>query len=353
MLRLPRKRVKPVGAPPGTLVHTGRKRTEEVRITVLDYDAEKFEELEITEIEDGFRYLDSPTVTWINIDGLHEVDVIEKLGEHLEIHPLVLEDILYVEQRPKVEDLDDYMFFVIKMLTRMPERGTDVEHISLILGPNWVISFQEVPGDIFGEIRGRLRKAKGRIRSLGADYLCYRLLDTIVDHYYVVLDDIAAQIEEIEDEMERSPTPDTQRHIHLLKHELLHIRKNIWPLRDAVREFEQSESHLVSDEVRHFLSDVRDHTFQVIDTLDTHREMVSGLQDLYLSVISNRMNEVMKVLTIIATIFIPLTFIAGIYGMNFQFMPELAWRPAYFIVLAVMIVVAGGMVYFFHRKKWL
>lgn len=353
MLRLSRKRVKPVGAPPGTLVHTGRKRTEEIHITVIDYDAEKYEELEISEIGNSFRYLDSPTVTWINIDGLHEVDVIEKLGKHLGIHPLVLEDVLYVEQRPKVEDLDNYLFLVVKMLIREPEKGIDVEHISLILGPNWVISFQEVPGDIFGEIRDRLRKAKGRIRSLGADYLCYRLLDTIVDHYYVVLDDTATQIEEIENQMEGSPTPETQRHIHLLKHELLHIRKNIWPLREAVREFEESESRLVSDEVQHFLSDVRDHTFQVIDTLDTHREMVSGLQDLYLSVISNRMNEVMKVLTIIATIFIPLTFLAGIYGMNFQFMPELGWQPAYFIVLGVMLVVAAGMIFFFRRKKWL
>jgi len=353
MLRLSRKRVKPVGAPPGTLVHTGRKRTEEVQITVIDYDAEKYEELKVSDIDEGFKYLDSPTVTWINIDGLHEVDVIEELGEHLEIHPLVLEDVLYVEQRPKVEDFDDYLFLVVKMLTRVPEKGIDVEHISLILGSNWVISFQEIPGDIFVEIRERLRKAKGRIRSLGADYLCYRLLDTTVDHYYVILDEVAEQIEELESQLEGSPTPETQRRIHLLKHELLHIRKNIWPLREAVREFEQIESQLVSDEVRQFLSDVRDHTFQVIDTLDTYREMVSGLQDLYLSAISNRMNEVMKVLTIIATIFIPLTFIAGIYGMNFQYMPELTWRPAYFIALGVMVITAFGMVAFFHRKKWL
>ena len=353
MLNLHRKRVKPVGAPPGMLVHTGKRKTEEIRITVIDYDEDRYEEREVSTIEESFAFFGTPTVTWVNIDGLHEVEVIERIGEQLGIHPLVLEDVLYVDQRPKVEDHEEYLFIVLKMLTRGSEGQTEVEHISFILGPGWVLSFQEQPGDIFDEIRTRLRQAKGRIRSLGPDYLCYRLIDTTVDHYYVLLDNLAEQVAVIEEELEGSPTPDTQRRIHTLKHQLLQIRKNIWPLREAIRELEQSESKLVTDEVRKFLADVRDHVFQIVDTLDSYREMVSGMQDLYLSVISNRMNEVMKVLTIIATIFIPLTFLAGIYGMNFQFMPELGWRPAYFVVLGVMIAVAGGMFVFFRRKNWL
>ena len=353
MLNLTRKRVKPVGAPPGLLVHTGVQKTEKVRITVIDYRDDHYEEHEISDIEKCFDYLDTPSATWVNIDGLHEVEVIEKLGNRLNIHPLVQEDVLHVGQRPKAEDFEDIIFIVLKMLTRGSNDEIDMEHISLILGPNWVLSFQEEPGDIFNEIRTRLRKAKGRIRSLGSDYLCYRLIDTIVDHYFLLLDEIAEKVAALEEELEGSPTTDTQRKIYSLKHELLYMRKNIWPLREAVRELEQSESSLITDEVRTFLSDVRDHTFQVVDSLDTYREMVSGMQDLYLSVISNRMNEVMKVLTIIATIFIPLTFIAGIYGMNFQFMPELGWRPAYFILLGVMLIIAAGMVVFFRRKKWL
>ena len=353
MLRLPRRRVKPVGAPPGTLVHTGTQKTDHVRITVIDYNADTFQEQEIDRIEDCFGYIPPDTVTWVNIDGLHEVEVIEALGEELGIHKLVLEDILYVEQRPKVEDHGDYLFIVVKMLTRNEDGEVESEHISLLLGPNWIISFQELPGDIFEDIRSRLRKAKGRIRELGADYLCYRLLDTIVDHYYVILDETAEKIATIEEELEGAPSSATQHRIYTLKHELLFLRKRILPLREAVKELEESESTLVTEEVCRYLSDTRDHTFQVMETLDSYREMVSGLQDLYLSVISARMNEVMKVLTIIATIFIPLTFIAGIYGMNFQFMPELGWRPAYFVVWGIMLSVAAGMFVYFKRKKWL
>jgi magnesium transporter len=352
MLKLHRKRVKPVGAPPGTLVHTGVKRADEVRITVIDYDSETYEEREIADIEECFGHLDSPTITWVNIDGLHEVEILEKLGNRLDIHALVLEDVLYVDQRPKVEDLDEYIFIALKMLTRGSDGEVEAENISLILGPNWVISFQERTGDIFDEVRARLRRVKGRIRSLGADYLCYRLVDSIVDHYYLLLDETALRIESIESEVESEPTPDTQHGIYRLKHELLFFRKNVWPLREAIRELELCDSDLLTAEVRRFLSDVRDHTFQVIDVLDAYREMTAGMQDLYLSVISNRMNEVMKVLTIIATIFIPLTFIAGIYGMNFSYMPELAWRPAYFITLGVMAVIAVVMVAFFRRRKW-
>jgi len=239
-----RKQVKPAGAPPGELIHTGEQRTEQVRISVIDYDQDQFEESEVYGIEECFTHLDDPTVTWVNIDGLHEVEVIRSAGQHLNIHPLVLEDILHVDQRPKVEDHGDYLFIVIKMLVRDDETGLRAEHVSLILGKNWVLSFQEIPGDVFGTIRERLRDAKGRIRSLGADYLCYRLLDTIVDHYFVLLNDSAEKIEGLEEELQADPDEDTLRRIHALKHELLYLRKQIWPLREAVRELEQSESKL-------------------------------------------------------------------------------------------------------------
>ncbi len=352
MLKLFRKSVKPAGAPPGTLVHTGRRKADRVTITLIDYDADRFEEREVTDLTECFDRLDDRTATWVNIEGLHEVEVVRSLGEHLGIHPLVLEDILYVDQRPKAEDHDDHLFIVVKMLTRDEAGEVEAEHISLILGPHWVISFLEQSGDVFDAIRNRLREAKGRIRSLGADYLCYRLLDTVVDHYFVLLNDMAEKIEVLEEELSDNPTEDTLRRIHGLKHELLFLRKQIWPLREAVRDLVQSESRLVSEEVHKYLADVSDHTYQVLDTLDTFRDMISGMQDLYLSTISNRMNEVMKVLTIIATIFIPLTFIAGIYGMNFKHMPELAWGAGYYIILAVMAAVAGWMVAYFRRKRW-
>ncbi len=353
MLRLFRKPVKPAGAPPGTLVHTGHRKADHVRITLIDYDRERYEEREVSDVAECLPHLDDGTVTWINVDGLHEVEVIRILGESLHIHPLVLEDVLHVDQRPKVEDHNDYLFIVTKMLNRNETGDVEAEHVSLLLGPDWVLSFQEMPGDLFGPIRDRLRQGKGRIRSLGADYLCYRLLDTIVDHYFVLLNDTAGTIEALENELEEDPDEVTLRRIHALKHELLFLRRQIWPLREALRELESSETDMIGEEVRTFLTDVRDHIYHVIETVDTFRDMASGMQDLYLSTVSNRMNEVMKVLTIIATIFIPLTFIAGIYGMNFAYMPELGWRAGYFIILGVMAVLAGVMVVYFRRKKWL
>ncbi|MFC1499418.1 magnesium/cobalt transporter CorA [Candidatus Zixiibacteriota bacterium] len=352
MLRISRKPVKQIGAAPGTLVHTGERLTDKVRISVIDYDSEEYREWETDDIESCFDHVTDDTVTWVNIDGLHDVKVIEQLGEKLNIHSLVLEDILHVAQRPKVEDHDDYLFVVLKMLTRTPEGELEVEHISLILGSDWVLSFQEKPGDIFDILRNRLRESKGRIRELGSDYLCYRLIDTIVDHYFILLHDSAERIDALEIDLEEDPDEEVLRRIYTLKHELLFLRKRIRPLYEAVRELEQSESDLVRADTVKFLSDVREHTFHVIDTLDGDRERVGDMLDFYMTTLSNRMNEVMKVLTIIATIFIPLTFIAGIYGMNFQFMPELAWKPAYFIALGVMAIVAVGMVAFFRRKKW-
>ncbi|UCG66906.1 MAG: magnesium/cobalt transporter CorA [Deltaproteobacteria bacterium] len=354
MLKLFRKTSKKAGLAPGTLVHDGDKKVEKAKITIIDYDATQFQEKELDTIEECFPFKDTPTVTWINIDGLHEVQIIEKIGKHFSIHPLVLEDILHSGQRPKMEDFEDHIFLVVKMFY-YDEKNNEIkmEQVSLLLGSNFVISFQEREGDIFNPIRERIRNHKGRIRRMKADYLGYALLDTIVDNYFIILEKIGEDIENMEEELVTRPTPETLQTIHNLKRELIVLRKSIWPLREVVNSLERGESPLINEATGVYLRDVYDHTIQVIDTIETFRDMVSGMLDIYLSSISNKMNEVMKVLTIIATIFIPLTFVAGIYGMNFEFMPELKWHWGYFAALLVMVAVAVIMVFYFRRKRWL
>jgi len=343
-----------IGLPPGTLVHIGERKTEKIKITIIDYDQKDFQEKEVDNIEDCFPFKDKPTVTWINIDGLQEVGVIEKIGSHFGIHPLVLEDIVHTGQRPKVDDLGDYVFLVLKMLYHDENEDEVVgEQVSLIIGANYVISFQEREGDVFNPIRERIKNAKGRIRKAGADYLAYALVDAIVDHYFAILEELGERIESMEEELVTNPTPETLQMIHKLKRNLIFCRKSVWPLRETVSGLERGESPLITESTGIYLRNVYDHTIQVIDTIETYRDMVSGMLDIYLSSLSNRMNEVMKLLTIIATIFIPLTFIAGIYGMNFKFMPELEWHWGYPVALIVMLIVVGFMVMYFRRKRWL
>jgi len=353
-LKQTRRHYKKAGLPPGTLVHIGEKKAETVRITVIDYDEQDFQEKQVANIEECFPFKATPTVTWINIDGLHQIDVIEKLGKHFELHPLILEDILNTGQRPKCEDYEKYVFIVLKMLEFDDEnQAIQSEQVSLVLGPNLVISFQEIVGDVFEQIRDRIRNSKGRIRKMAADYLAYTLIDAIVDNYFFVLERIGEQIESMEEELIAKPSDQTVRKIHTLKRELIVIRKSVWPLRELINSLEKVESSLISNSTEPYLRDVYDHTIQVIDTVETYRDMVSGMLDIYLSSISNRMNAVMKMLTIIATIFIPLTFVAGIYGMNFKYMPELEWRWGYALVLLVMIAISVVMLLYFRRKKWL
>ena len=343
-----------VGLPPGTLVHVGEKKTEKVKITIIDYDVKNYQEKEVERIEECFLFKDKPTVTWINIDGLQEINIVEKIGAHFGIHPLILEDILHTGQRPKGEDLGDYLFIVLKMIYHDENEDEIIgEQVSLILGQNYVISFQEREGDIFNPIRERIRNSKGRIRKGGADYLAYALVDAVVDHYFVILEKLGERIESLEEELVTNPTPETLQIIHKLKRNLIFLRKSVWPLREVINALERGESPLITNSTGIYLRDVYDHTIQVIDTIETFRDMVSGMLDIYLSSVSNRMNEVMKVLTIMATIFIPLTFIAGIYGMNFKFMPELEWHWGYPTALIVMLGVVGFMVMYFRRKRWL
>ena len=354
MLRFIKRVSKKAGLPPGTLVHVGEKKIEKTRIRVIDYDEAGLEERELATVDDCFPYKDTHSVTWINIDGLHEVDIIQKLGDRFELHPLNLEDIVNTGHRPKMEDFEDYLFLIVKMITYDDEDSlVKAEQVSLVLGPNYVISFQENVGDIFEPIRERLRKGKGRIRKKGPDYLLYALIDAIVDNYFVVLEMIAQEIESLEDTIMISPTTDLLQTIHNLKRELIFLRKSVWPLREAISSLEKSESGLVQEKTSVYLRDVYDHTIQVVDTVETFRDMVSGMLDVYLSSVSNRMNEVMKVLTIIATIFIPLTFLAGIYGMNFKYMPELEWEWGYPLLWSIMLFVGLALVLYFRRKKWL
>ena len=342
------------GLPPGTIVTVGAEKAEQTKITLFDYDEARFEEKTIERVEDCLPFKDKPTVTWVNIDGLRDVAAIEKIGKDFGLHPLVLEDIVSGGQRPKMEDFGDYIFMVLKMLVL--EKGADevrAEQVSLVLGPSFVISFQEVAGDVFELIRDRIRQGKGRIRKMGSDYLAYALLDAIVDNYFIILERFGERIESLEDELIGNPSPDTLQTLHNLKREMIFLRKSVWPLRELISGLQRAESRLIADATSIYLRDVYDHTIQVMDTVESFRDMVSGMLDTYLSSLSNRMNEVMKVLTIIATIFIPITFIAGIYGMNFAFMPELGFRYAYFIALGVMAGVGIAMVAYFKRKGWL
>jgi magnesium transporter len=354
MPKLMKKRSRKAGLPPGTLIHIGEKKTEEIKITIMDYDESQFQEKEAKSFDECFPYKGRPTVTWINVDGIHQVETLEKLGECFELHPLTLEDILNTDQRPKIEDFGDYMYIVLKMFS-YDDRNNEIitEQISLILGQNFVLSFQENIGDVFNQIRERIRSGKGNIRKMGADYLVYTLLDAIVDNYFIILENIGEQIEFIEERLISNPASDTLNTIHKLKREMLFLRKSVWPLREVISGMERGESSLIKGTTKIFLRDVYDHNIQIIDTIETLRDMLSGMLDIYLTSISNRLNAVMKVLTIIATIFMPLTFLAGIYGMNFKYMPELEWKWGYPLILLVMFTIGISMLFYFKRKKWL
>jgi len=349
-----RRRTRKAGLPPGTLIFDGERKVEKTRITIFDYDESNFQEKEVQTVEECFPFKDEPTVTWVNVDGVHDVEIVEKIGGYFGIHPLVQEDIVHTGQRPKMEDFDDYLFIVLKMLFYDDEKDEiSAEQVSLLVGDNYVISFQEKEGDVFEPIRERLRTRKGRIIKQGADYLAYALLDMIVDSYFSILEKTGDRIELLEEELITEPSPETVGIIQRMKREMIFLRKSIWPLREVIGSLERDESPLIKGSTNVFLRDVYDHTIQVIDTVEALRDMIGGMLDIYLSSVSNRMNEVMKVLTIIATIFIPLTFIAGVYGMNFENMPELKVPWAYPVVWVVMGTVGLLMIFYFRRKRWL
>ena len=342
------------GASPGTLVHIGEQKVDDTRITLIDYDEAHLQERVLDGIEEAFPLKDLPTVTWINIDGLHEIDIIENVGQHFNIHPLVLEDIVNTGQRPKTEEFEDFIYVVLKMLHYNENSGEiSSEQFSLVLGPDFLISFQEIQGDVFKTVRERIRKPKTRIRKAGCDYLAYALIDAVVDNYFLILEKLGENIETLEEDLLENPSPETLQTLHEMKREMIYLRKQIWPIREMINSLVKGETSLVNESTSLFFRDIYDHTIQIIDTIESFRDILSGMLDIYLSTLSNRMNEVMKVLTIIATIFIPITFVAGIYGMNFKFMPELEWRWGYVMVWAIIVVVVGIMIGFFKKKQWL
>ena len=354
MAKLIKKRSKKAGLPPGTLVHIGEKLTEKTRISVVEYDGQGFQEKELENLETCYLFPEAPAVTWINVVGIQQVEVLEKLGNCFTVHPLALEDILNTEQRPKIEDYGEDLFIVVKLISyheKTDEIGA--EQISLILRPNALISFQEKEGDDFAAVKERLRAGKGRLRKLGADYLAYTLLDIVVDQYFLVLEKLGERIEILEGKLLTDPGAATLQKIQKLKKEMLLLRQWIWPLREVISSLERGEFPGIQESTRIYLRDVYDHAIQVMDAIEIYRDMLSGMLDIYLSSLNNRMNAVMKVLTIIATIFMPLTFLAGVYGMNFKHMPELDWPWGYPLILAVMGFVAILMLTLFRRKKWL
>jgi len=353
-MRLFKKSSTKAGLPPGTLVHVGEKHAERTHISLTEYDEEHLEEkLDVT-LDACLPFKALPAVTWVNVSGIHDTTIIKRFGEAFRIHPLVQEDIVHTGQRPKLEDLGDYLYIVLKMLVHDGAyHNFEAEQVSLILGPNFVISFQERDGDCFESVRDRIRKGKGRIRKAGSDYLAYALIDAIVDNYFVLLEVVGEKIEEIQETVLEEPDPSTLKDIQDTKQAMIFLRKCVWPLREAISSMERGESPLIGDGVRPYLRDVHDHTIRVIETVETFRDTISGTLDIYLSSVSNKMNEVMKMLTIIATIFIPLTFIAGVYGMNFKYMPELEWQWGYLGVWVVIILLGCLMLWGFRRKKWL
>ena len=348
-----KKSSKKAGLPPGTVVFVGEKKVEETGITIIDYDENQYDEKEIKNIEECFHYKDTPSVSWINIDGVHQVDIIEKLGDHFVLHPLLQEDVVNTQQRPKLDEFEDHLFVVLKMF-HFRDEGAELqaEQVSLIVGSHFVISLQERKGDVFDQVRERLRKGKGRIRKRGADYLTYALIDAVVDSYFSILETLGEHIESLQEELVSEPKQEDLQIIQHLKRDMLFFRKSVWPLREVIGGLTKGDISLISEDLLVFFRDVHDHSIQVIDTIETFRDMLSAMLDIYLSSVGNRMNEVMKVLTIIATIFIPMTFLAGIYGMNFKHMPELEWRYAYLFFWIVVAVVLISMVAWFKKKKW-
>ena len=349
-----KKRTQKIGLPPGTLIHTGEKKAEIVKISIIDYNEKVFQEKELESVEDCFQYKDKSTITWININGVHEVDIIEKIGKHFNIHPLILEDVVNTDQRPKIDVFEDYISIILKIPYYAKKKQViDTEQVSIIFGNNFLISFQENEKYFFDPIRERLRKIKYPIRKFGSDYLAYTLIDIIVDNCFTILEKLDEKINSVEEKLLGHPTKHILHTIHDLKWELLFLNRSIWPLREVVNSLERGESPLIKNSTKIYFRDLYDHTLHIIENIETFREMITSMMDIYLSSLSNKMNETMMFLTIIGTIFIPLTFITGIYGMNFIYMPEIGWRFGYPIAMLFMAGIAILMLFYFKKKKWL
>ncbi|TFH04793.1 MAG: magnesium/cobalt transporter CorA [Methanosarcina sp.] len=343
-----------VGLAPGTLVHVGEKKAERIVISLCAYNSEELIEKELQTVEECLAFKDKPGMNlWVNVDGLDRVEVIEKLGSYFKIHPLTLEDVLNTGQRPKMEDYDSYIYTVLKMILLDEEREEIIiDQVSIILGPNYILSFQEREGDVFDPLRERLKNPASRLRKNGVDHLAYSLIDAIVDNYFLILEHFGEEIEDLEEKLIVDPMPETMRMIQKHKRDMIILRRSVWPLRELINSLQRAESGLIKETTQIYLRDIYDHTIQVIDSIEAFRDILSSMVDVYLSSLSNRMNDIMKVLTIIATIFIPLTFVAGVYGMNFDYMPELRWHWGYPVVILSMALIGISMFLYFKKRKW-
>ncbi|WP_439151766.1 magnesium/cobalt transporter CorA [Winogradskyella sp.] len=345
---------KHVGQVPGTLVYTGKKSDKEFQVECFDYTKESAEETILLNIEEAASYKETDSVTWINIDGLKHTKKIESIGKQYDLHPLVLEDIVNTSQRPKIDEYEDYLFVVLKMLYYDKDEKIVVEQVSIVLGKNYVLTFQESEDDVFSIIRERIRLGNGRIRGLKSDYLMYALIDAVVDHYFHIIETLGNKIEDLETELFAGNARDNINiEVQQLKREILKVRRAIFPLREIINRIEKGEHQLIFKRTITYYRDIYDHLIQVSENIDIYREMIWSLMDMYMTTISNRMNEVMKVLTIMSSIFIPLSFLAGLYGMNFKYMPELEYRYGYFVLLGVMLILFISLLFYFKRKKWI
>ncbi len=339
---------------PGTVRYTGKKAITATKLDIIDYSIEYYERFETNNIEDAFKYEDSEHIQWINVNGLSNADDIVTLGNHFELHKLIQEDIVTTNQRPKIDEYDDYLFIVFKMLHYDETEHLTNEHVSMVLGKDYVLTFQEAEGDVFEDLRERLEHGKGRIRGAKADYLMFAILDAVVDNYFTVIEFLSNKVELLEDKLfDEKNNDDITEEIQDLKKEILKIRKAVLPLREVINRLEKIETPLIEDRTGKYISDLYDHIIQVNESVEIYRDMIWGLMDMYMTTISNKMNEVMKVLTIMASIFIPLTFMAGIYGMNFEYIPELQLKYGYFYLWGAMVLVFFGLLWYFKRKKWL
>jgi len=353
-ITLSRKRPK-TGLAPGSLIYTGKVYSDYINIEVIDYTDDRIDEVQITDVSELQKYNNPDSVTWINIQGLHDVKIIEQIGQMMGLHPLTLEDILDTNQRPKVEEFEEHLYISMKMINHIPDLNKiDIEQVSIVMHKNFVICFQEKPGDVFNDIRTRLRNGKGRSRKRGADYLAYILIDIIIDFYFETLDQVWERIELLEDYAVRRPERIELRNIQLVRRDLIQLRKQMYPVRDVVNALFNRNSEFFTESTLMYVRDTHDHAIQVVENLDTYREILTSVMDLYLSQLSNKMNEVMKVLTVIATIFIPLTFVAGVYGMNFKHMPELEWAISYPVGFYSLIgIISLVMIGYMRSKNWL
>lgn len=349
-----KKTYKTLNSSPGTLSYRGKKHTKTTSVEVIKYNKDEYEKLEFKNLTDVFELIDSNFNSWININGLNNLSEIEQLGSHFNIHPLTLEDVLNTMHRPKIDEFENYLFIVFKMLYFKDDGELNYENVSMVVGENYVITFQESDGDVFNDLRDRISSGKGRIRSQKSDYLMYAILDAIVDNYITVIEAFGDKIEDLEEHIFKSDTNTntTPNFIQDLKKEMLKIRRSIFPFREVVKSLEKIESEIIDAKTHRFIRDLYDHIVHVSESVELYREMIWSLMDMHMTIISNKMNEVMKVLTVIATIFIPLTFLAGVYGMNFDNIPELHYENGYYMLWAVMAIIFIIMLLYFKRKKW-